>query len=467
MNLGLYRLWRRGWGAVLAVLVLSCAPGGLLADDRLAAFPGAEGFGAFARGGRGGDVYRVTTLADSGPGSLRDGIATAAGPRTVVFDVSGTIDLGSSLVVRRPFLTIAGQTAPGDGIALKGWGLEIRGTHDVIVRFIRLRPGNAACEQGFHGDCLSIRDATDVMIDHVSMSWSIDEAVAIRGSDRITLQWCFITESLDASCHPDGPHSCGSLLGPNPHGALTIHHCLFAHHVRRSPKPTSSGGTMRFQFENNVVYDWRDVAGYTNTAEYGEDLLVRYVGNYLIAGPSTRDAPSSTIEGRGERGPAGIHEIAFRGESPDVRIYQAGNVIDSNRDHVRNGRDTGWGMFAGSYTPLETLAGFPELRTSDAETAYAEVLAGAGASRSRDAADRRLARQVDDQTGGIIDAPADVGGWPALESSPAPADADHDGIADEWERLHGLNPADPDDRNADIDRDGSTALENYMNSLAP
>ncbi|MFM8413892.1 MAG: polysaccharide lyase family 1 protein [Planctomycetota bacterium] len=465
MNIGSCSRSLRRRGLWLAVLALGCVPGGLLGDERRVAFPGAEGFGAFARGGRGGDVYRVTTLEDSGPGSLRDGIATASGPRTVVFEVSGTIELGSPLVVRRPFLTIAGQTAPGDGIALKGWGLEIRGTHDVIVRFIRLRPGDAACKQGFHGDCLTVRDATDVMIDHVSMSWSVDEAVSIRGSDRITLQWCFITESLDASCHPDGPHSCGSLLGPNPHGALTIHHCLFAHHVRRSPKPTSSGGTMRFQFENNVVYDWRDIAGYTNTAEYGEDLLVRYVGNYVIAGPSTRVDPSSTIEGRGERGPAGIHEVAFRGESPDVRIYQAGNVIDSNRDKVRNGRDTGWGMFAGSYRRLETLADFPELRTSDAETACAEVLAGAGASRSRDAADRRLARQVGDQTGGIIDSPADVGGWPVLGPAPAPADADHDGMADEWERLHGLNPGNPADCNADIERNGSTALEKYIDSL--
>lgn len=455
----------RRFCSLLVALGLGCPAGDLLGEDHPAAFPGAAGFGAFARGGRGGDAYLVTNLKDAGPGSLRNGLDSASGPRTIVFEVSGTIELDSALVINRPFLTIAGQTAPGDGITLKGWGLLIRDAHDVIVRHIRLRPGDSACDKGFHGDCLEIRNATDVMIDHVSMSWSIDETVSIRDSDRVTVQWSFITESLNNSYHPKGPHSTASLLGPNPNGSITIHHCLFAHHVRRSPKATSRGGTMRFQFENNVIYDWRNVAGYTNTAEYGEDLLVRYVGNHLIAGPSTLRSPSYTIEGQGTRGRAGIHEIAFRGESPDVRIYQEGNMIDSDQDKIANGRDTGWNMFAGPFTPVENPSGFPGIGASDAQTAYAAVLAGAGASHSRDAVDHRVVRQVGERSGRIIDSQSEVGGWPQLASATSPVDADHDGMADDWERLHKLDPENPNDHSTIIEGSAYTALESYINSL--
>ena len=227
--------------ASLASMAFICLAGALHGEDRRVAFPGAAGYGAFARGGRGGDVYIVTDLGDSGAGSLRHGLESATGPRTIVFEISGTIELESPLVIERPFMTIAGQTAPGDGITLKGRELAIRNTHDIILRYVRLRPGDVQCERGFTGDALSVDGVTDVMIDHVSMSWSIDETLAIRRSGAVTVQWSFITESLNDSCHPKGPHSCATLLGPNPDGRLTIHDCLFAHHVRRSPKPTSRG----------------------------------------------------------------------------------------------------------------------------------------------------------------------------------------------------------------------------------
>jgi len=450
----------------LTIGCLAFLVSGLRAENGLVAFPGAEGYGAFAKGGRGGDVYIVTNLKDSGPGSLREGIDSAQGPRTIVFEVSGTIELESGLTIDSPFMTIAGQTAAGDGITLKNWDLAIRDAHDVVVRYIRVRAGDRRCGQGFTGDSLSVDGADRLMIDHVSASWSIDETLSVRRSGYVTVQWSFITESLNDSCHRKGPHSCGSLLGPNPSGCLTVHHCLFAHHVRRSPKPTSRGARMRFQFENNVIYDWRNAAGYTNTAEYGEALDIRYVGNYLVAGPSTRRDLSYTIEGHGSVGPAGIHQIAFRGESPNVRIHQMANAIDSDQDGLRDGIDTGWSMFAGSYTPVKELPGFPKLKTSDAATAYDDVLAFAGASRSRDAVDKRVVWQVRNEKGAIIDSQSQVGGWPTLKSGAAPADADRDGMADHWERQHGLNPDDPDDRNTDQNQDGYTALEEHINSLA-
>ena len=451
---------------LLGSILLAWPAASTAKDPGVRAFPGAEGYGAFAKGGRGGDVYIVTNLRDSGPGSLREGIDSAQGPRTIVFEVSGTIELESGLTIDSPFMTIAGQTAPGDGITVKNWGLAIRNTHDVIVRYVRVRPGDLRCGKGFTGDSLNVYGADNLMIDHVSASWSIDETLSVRRSGKVTVQWSFITESLNDSCHLKGPHSSGSLLGPNPNGCLTIHHCLFAHHVRRSPKPTSRGAKMRFQFENNVVYDWRNAAGYTNTAEYGEALDIRYVGNYLVAGPSTRRDRSYTIEGRGSVGPAGIHQIAFRGESPNVRIYQIANAIDSDQDGLRDGIDTGWDMFAGSYSQIKEPPGFPKLRTSDVATAYNDVLAYAGASRSRDTVDKRLVWQVRSEKGAIIDSQSQVGGWPTLRSVAAPADADRDGMADHWERQHGLNPDDPDDRNRDQSQDGYTALEEYINSLA-
>ena len=451
---------------VLAIGCFVVLVSAIRAENRLVAFPGAEGYGAFAKGGRGGDVYIVTNLKDSGPGSLREGVDSAQGPRTIVFEVSGTIELQSGITIASPTITVAGQTAPGDGVTIKNWGIAIRDTNDVIIRYLRFRPGDVMGEKGFMGDSLNVDRVKDVMIDHVSVSWSIDETLSVRRSDNVTVQWSFITESLNDSCHHKGPHSCGSLLGPNPDGRLTIHHCLFAHHIRRSPKPTSKGATMNFQFVNNVIYDWGKVAGYTNTAEYGENLDIHYVGNYLIAGPSTRRDLSYTIEGHGSVGPSSVTEIAFRGESPDVRIYQAENAIDANQNGLRDGVNTGWDMFAGSYTPVENPLDFPELQNSDAATAYDDVLSFAGASRSRDSVDNRVAWQVRNEKGAIIDSQSEVGGWPMLNSLPAPADDDRDGMADDWERLHGLNPDDPDDRNSDRDKNGYTALEEYTNSFA-
>ncbi len=451
----MFKKWSRGFlitrvrrhspPVILSLLLIGSGIGPLAAQPGplLPAFPGAEGFGAFAVGGRGGDVYHVTNLNDSGPESLRNGIQTATGPRTIVFDVSGTIELQSLLRVDKPFLTLAGQTAPGDGISVANWTTSIRNTHDVIVRYMRFRPGDIKCPK-IQDDSLNVFRATDVIIDHVSGSWSIDETLSVTEADRVTVQWSLITESLNNSCHQKGPHGYGSLIAYG-NGGVTYHHNLYAHHVSRMPRP---GSEIRFDFVNNVLYNWGSKAGYTGANP--DSPRINYIGNYAIAGPST---PASRLMN------------VFQGGGTDTQIYQTGNSIDGNRNGIRDGVDTGWAMFNGSYTPVENRFDYPAIQTDDAPTAYERVLAGAGASRVRDAVDLRVLEDVVNETGGIIDSQSQVGGWPALQSLPPPLDTDQDGMPDSWEILFGLDPTNPEDRNGDFSGDGYTNLEKYLNGL--
>jgi pectate lyase len=409
------------------------------------AFPGAEGFGASAVGGRGGGVYHVTNLDDAGPGSLRYGIQTATGPRTIVFDVSGTIFLRSRLNINRPFLTLAGQTAPGDGITVAGWGTVITNTHDVIVRYVRFRPGDVNCPQ-IQDDSLSVSDSTDVIIDHVSASWSIDETLSVTGSDRVTVQWSLITESLNNSCHAEGPHGFGTLLRYSS-GSLTFHHNLYAHHRNRSPR---LGDNIGLDFVNNVVYNWDTDCGYSGGASEGTPRL-NYVGNYVVAAPAT---------------PSSKRARAFKGGSSNTLIYQSGNLIDSNVNGTRDGVNTDWAMFIGIYTQQPDRFDFPPVQTDDAATAYRRVLALAGHSLARDAVDARVISGVMNEGGGFINSQqqVEVGGWPDLKTLPPPPDSDRDGIPDEWEISHGLDPSNPADGPA-LTESGYSNLEIYLNAL--
>ncbi len=408
----------------------------LAARAEVPAFPGAEGFGADTPGGRGGDVYHVTNLDDSGPGSLRAAIETAAGPRTVVFDVSGTIELASPLRIDKPFLTLAGQTAPGDGITLAGWNTVVSGTHDVIVRYLRFRAGDTNCPR-YQEDAFTVDKSTAVMVDHVSASWSIDETLSVTNSDRVTVQWSFITESLNRSCHEKGAHGYGSLLRYG-NGRLTFHHNLYAHHASRNPRV---GDELSLDFVNNVIYDFGGEAGYSGEAGEGVTRL-NYNGNYVAPGPST--SPSR-------------RDRAFNGGSENTRIYQAGNRV--------GGEDTGWDMFAGAFTRESDRFDFAATSVEEASGAYARVLAGAGASLSRDAVDRRIAAEVAAGTGHIVNSQVEAGGWPPLTSLPAPPDTDADGIPDVWEIDHGLDPHNPED-GAALAPSGYTNLEVYLDKLA-
>ncbi|MBS1794418.1 MAG: carboxypeptidase regulatory-like domain-containing protein [Acidobacteria bacterium] len=424
------------------------------------AFPTAEGAGAYAIGGRGGDTYHVTNLNDSGAGSLRDGIATATGPRTIVFDVSGTIYLNSRLAINKPFLTLAGQTAPGDGITIAGWTTVVDSTQHIIIRYLRFRPGDIRCGNGMEGDALWVDKSKDVIVDHVSASWSVDESLSVTESDRVTVQWSFITESMNFSCHPEGRHGYGSLIRYGS-GRISYHHNFYAHHFNRNPRV---GDNITLDFVNNVIYDWGTDASYSGAIDEGI-TRVNYIGNYLVAGPNT---------------PVAKRTRAFNGGSPNTWIYQTGNVIDSNVNGVRDGTDTGWAMFVNLYTPQNApldpafagradskkdgpAASLVDITPGAAADAYTRVLATAGSSQSRDAVDARVANEAGSETGAMINSQTDVGGWPLLNSLPAPVDTDGDGIPDTWENSHGLNAADPNDA-AQLAPNGYSNLENYINN---
>ena len=427
-----------GTSATLTIYAPGAAP--------LPAFPGAEGSGALTPGGRGGDVYHVTNLNDSGSGSLRDGVQTAGGPRTIVFDVSGTIYLQTKLSINKPFLTLAGQTAPGDGITVAGWTTAVTDTHDVIVRYMRFRPGDINCPN-YQDDGFTVDRSTNVIADHVSASWSVDETLSVTESDKVTVQWSLITESMKNSCHVKGAHGYGSLIRYG-NGLISYHHNLYAHHDSRNPR---LGDNIGLDFVNNLVYDWGSEAGYSGDNTEGSPRL-NYVGNYLVAGPST---------------PSSKRNRAFNGGSTTTRIYQSNNAIDSNLNGTHDGQDTQWGMFIGSYTKQQPgRFNFPQVATDDAPTAYERVLNLAGHSLVRDAVDTRVISEVRNEGGHHIDSQSQVGGWPALNSLTPPVDTDQDGIPDAWENDHGLNPLSPADGPA-ITASGYSNLELYLNDIVP
>ncbi len=416
----------------------------LLSQAQVPAFPGAEGFGAKTRGGRGGKVLLVTTLDDYKPGkepipgSLR-WACEQEGPRTVVFRVGGIIDLKASLSIRKAFLTIAGQSAPGDGICLRGYGVSVA-ADEVVLRHLRIRPGDVA---GKEVDSLSVLRARNVVIDQCSASWSVDETLSVTGEGctNVTVQWCMITESLNRSVHAKGEHGYGSLLRAD--GKLTFHHNLYAHHTTRCPRPGTYGKEpgLLLDFRNNVIYDWSSPAGYTSK----DSARLNYVGNYLKPGPSTRD-----------------REHAFKIGGPATRMFVDGNVLAGREGDA-------WSIIRGA-TEENRLAAALEcdaVRTDSAEEAFGRVLERAGALRpARDAVDRRIVEEVRTGTGRIIDSPKDAGGWPEYRGAEAPEDGDADGMPSEWERRHGLDPARADDA-GDLDRDGYTNLEEWLNGTDP
>jgi pectate lyase len=431
----------------IATLVglLLCAPAG---EPRfLPAFPGAEGFGAKATGGRGGEVYEVTNLNDSGPGSLRD--AVSKGNRTVVFRVSGTIELKKKLTLTQPNITIAGQTAPGDGICLKDFTFGIA-TQNVIVRYLRCRLGDLS---GQEEDSISILNgAKNVIVDHCSATWSVDECLSTSGNDTdITVQWCLIAEPLNNSIHQKGAHGYGSLARAN--GRVSWHHNLWAHCDSRSPRLGDNYGKAPypvFDVRNNVVYDYgRICSGLTQGI-----FKANYVGNFIRPGPSS------------------IAKFPIHlGDPSDLVFFIKDNIFEGNEKltednalffdlvEIKGKRQV--------RTVAEPFDVFP-VATQSAKDAYEAVLATVGASLpARDAVDARIIRQVREQTGTIIDSQKQVGGWPVLKSLPPPLDSDHDGMPDEWELKHGLNPRDASDARQDKDGDGYTNLEEYLNGTDP
>ncbi|MBE2213458.1 MAG: polysaccharide lyase [Opitutaceae bacterium] len=446
-------------------------------DRVIPAFPGAWGGGMFTTGGRGGRAIPVTTLEDSGPGSLRAAIE-AEGPRIVVFRVAGIIRLASNLDINHPDITIAGQTAPGDGICLANHSLNIN-TRNVIIRHLRVRRGDPVGGQG--SDNIGGNPERDIIVDHCSVSWGRDEGISLYrhmktmpdGSQRkypmknLTIQWVMSSEAL-------GPgHEFGGTWGGED---ATFHHNLFACNTGRNP---SIGMSERFDYRNNVIYNWghRSMDGGDETSE------INVINNYYKPGPATDRDMVSTIArvGPGVRkmySPGS--EWAAGGWYPETgprpgKWYVAGNIVEG---HDAVTQDNWRGMDA--RPEIERLArvntpftGWP-VRQETAARAYESVLAKVGATRPRrDAVDTRVIETVRTNKvlvrGGIVHDPAEVGGFPAYTFAPAdvPVDSDSDGMPDPWEKQHGLDPAVADDGRTDSDGDGYTDLEECINGTNP
>ncbi|WP_018605433.1 hypothetical protein [Uliginosibacterium gangwonense] len=435
--------------SIKALCIATLAAASISAAHALPAFPGAEGFGANASGGRGGKVIAVTNLNDSGPGSLRWALI-GWGARTIVFKVGGQIKLDFPLKISGSNITIAGQTAPGDGITLSGAPLLISG-NNIIVRFIRSRLGSNS-----HGeeDAISITDGHDIILDHVSASWSIDESLSPSGNIKdITIQWCMIAESLNASHHHKGAHGYGSLLRAV--GGVSLHHNLWAHHRGRNPRFGDNYGklfapTPTFDFRNNVIYSWGDYA----SGLVDGDIRVNYIANYLKPGPDTKN----------------IQPVTFtRFAQEKTRFYTAGNIVESHPELTpENGHFFGYedGTPITVITLSKEAFTAPPVTTQTAEQAYAEVLKHVGASvPTRDAVDLRIIEQVKTGTGHLINSETEVGGYPALASGAAAVDSDEDGIPDDWEIAHGLDPNNAKDAGTEA-ASGYTYLEIYLNEVA-
>ena len=436
------------------------------------AFPGAWGGGMFTVGGRGGRVIPVTHLGDSGPGSLRQAIESE-GPRIVVFRVAGTIRLESDLDIDHPQLTIAGQSAPGDGICIANHSLNIN-TREVILRHLRVRRGNPSGGQG--SDNIGGNPEAQVMVDHCSVSWGRDEGISLyrymvpnpeRGereklpTRNVTIQWTISSEAL-------GPgHEFGGTWGGED---STFHHNLFACNTGRNPSIGMSG---EFDYRNNVIFNW----GHRTMDGGDETSMVNVIANYYKAGPATNDNMMNVIarmESRdmfspGARGKDGSWYPKM--EKRPGKWYVAGNLFE-NAPEVTE--DNWKGMrgpveLARVNTPFE---GWP-VNQQTAQQAYDAVLAKGGATLpKRDAVDRRvveIVRSGKPEGDGIINDPKEVGGFPELGFDPAavPADGDGDGMPDAWEREHGLDPANAADGPLDGDEDGYTNVEEWLNGTDP
>lgn len=467
-----------------------------LPQASIPAFPGAEGGGEFTTGGRGGKVYVVTSLADSGPGTLR-WACEQVGPRIVVFNVAGIIHLKSPIIVKAPYISIEGQSAPGDGICVAGRSFWVN-THDVIIRYMRFRRGITNVND--RDDALGGNPVGNVIVDHTSCSWGLDENFSMyrhmynnlvdpteikEGTVNITIQNCISSEGLDTYNHAFG----STMGGEN----CTLVRNLWADNTARNP---SIGWNGVFNFVNNVIFNWghRSVDGGDYTALYN------IINNYYKPGPATESGPVHYRILKPESGRSKLPYKVFG------RCYVHGNIMVGNDSVTKNNWDGGVQM-AGIKIDLMTFDSakkyFPYMKVNHpfpmapvkimpTEEAYQYVLAHAGATLPhRDPVDIRIIKQVrtgkidyirhfdydtmyqfkyrrlprDSYKEGIITNVDEVGGYPAYNGTPW-KDSDHDGIPDKWEIRFGLNPHDPSDATK-LDKNGYTYIEDYLNGVDP
>jgi pectate lyase len=441
--------------------------------NQVPAFPGAWGGGMFSTGGRGGKIIAVTNLNDSGPGSLRAAIEEK-GPRIVVFRVAGIIRLDRNLDIDNPDITIAGQSAPGDGICIANHSLNIN-TRNVILRHLRVRRGRPEGGQG--SDNIGGNPEGQIIVDHCSTSWGMDENLSLyrymkptadrktvkHPTKNVTIQWCISSEALNAKNHAFG----GTWGGTD----STFHHNLFASNTGRNP---SIGVGGEFDFRNNVLFNWRH-----RTIDGGDETsLVNVINNYYKPGPATNQNMKSTIARIEERDQYSPGRSRKDGQWYPAAVprpgkwYVAGNVVERHANVTANNwlGMRGPAELARVNTPFEAWP----IHQQTATEAYAAVLARAGATLPRrDAIDKRVIEMV--RTGnvsvgnGIINDPKEVGGYPTYAYLPddVAADRDSDGMPDNWESSQQLSPSDQNDGRADTDADGYTNVEEFLNGTNP
>ena len=397
------------------------------ANSQQLAFPGAEGFGAYATGGRGGTVVHVTNLNASGPGSLADAVSQPN--RTVVFDVGGVIDITGQNLTIASNLTIAGQTAPGEGITIYGGRVIMSNSSNVIMRYIRMRGSISMPED----KCTLTMDYCDnVILDHCSISWGRWDNVHIKDANNITYQNCIISEGIE-------PQRFGAITDGTRN--WTISHCLWTNNKSRNPKMKCY-----LQYYNNVVYNYGiGIVGGHSAADNYQDVM----NNYFITGPSS-----------------GSSNKYFDQWTETDHLYSTGNYTDDNRDGKLNGRLI---TDYNGATPMQqpNLKCQAPMNLEPAEDAFYAVMEHAGASRVRDGHDLRIIEQLASlgTKGAFIANEQDVGGIGTLSGADAPADSDGDGMPDEWEKANGTDP-DKADADGDADGNGYTNIEDYVNSLA-
>lgn len=437
-------------------------------NEKIKAFPGAEGWGAVSQGGRNGKIIKVTNLNPSGPGSLSEACA-AKGPRIVVFEVSGVIK--GDVIIKEPYITIAGQTAPGAGITIEGMiGSYGYGVHDVIIRHLRIRRQR---DLGSGGDAIQIggfgpdkRGTYNIILDHLSLSWGNDETIDFYNAHDITVQWCTIEESDDKG-HQKGAHNYGIISTAENSGAVTVHHNLFAHHYRRVPCMAPYRENAADDFVNNLIYNCR--GGYTDDG-HGRKAKspVNLHRNYYRRGPQTMER---------------MYPYAL---SVSMDYYVRDNYFEDwgYQDHPKYwlpsnqpGGVPKWIQYNNNGSEINEPAKVPPVAMHDAKDVYDIILSQAGCW-PRDHVTKRTIEEVRNQSGSwgrnAPLKPSDEWFMEGLNISKTAIDSDNDGLPDEWESVNGLNPEEPgDDRkivpvNASPDNrhQGYTFIEYYINELA-
>ena len=439
--------------------------------QNILSFPGAEGFGRYTTGGRGGKVYFVTKLTDDGSeGTLRYAL-NQKGARYIVFKTGGTIYLESPLKIKEGNVTIAGQTASGDGITVANYETFVA-ADNVVIRYIRFRMGD---QKKFEGDAFGARFIKNLIVDHCSMSWSTDETVSVYANENTTVQWCIIAESLRKSVHQKGTHGYGGIAGGK---YASFHHNLYAHHDSRNPRLGEYAGskfalTDLTDFRNNVIYNWGH-----NSIYGGEGMNVNIINNYYKPGPATISRQRIVAIDKNEKPETEVYNIWGK-------YYMNGNVIEGNPEVSKDNWTQGvFAQMKPSYhltdqDKNEIKINQPHdiqnnIKTHSAKEAYEKIVQIAGAALIRDAVDLHILKDVKNgsftyegskgSTNGIIDSQEDVGGFPDLKPGTSLPDSDRDGMPDDWEIKNRLNPEVPNANGKDLDKNYDN-IEVYFNDL--